>query len=921
MLKSHLSAVAVLAWGCLGAGCAPSGDGEPSDASMAADGAHDAAWNLDGGPLDASATDGQVGEAGEAWPDAAAPDGESWDADADWAWKPSEMHVAAGDNFTCAIGKDRALRCWGEGRHARRGDGTSFHGRIAPGPPTGVHEGGEPWTDWTVVTAGIKHACGLRADGTAWCWGNAHGAGTWSPSDLRPTPVRGAAAEGEGPIWDDWKSLAAGRDHTCGLRADGTLWCWGWDYWGQLGDGRTDGVYHTTPVQVLASEESGDPPWDDWVAVAAGGARTWSQPGGTRISVFSCGIRAGGTLWCWGGGDDGQRGDGTSGLRATPSQVLAADAEAGGDAWDDWVHVAVGGHHACGVRSDGSAWCWGLGNDGQRGDASDTEARFTPARVLAAGAAPGGPAWTDWQLLVAGDAHTCGVRADGTGWCWGQGDEGQRGDDTTEGPQFTPSPIAAAEPLRAWTWLAAGATHTCGLHADGSLWCWGSGGYGQRGDGTGDAIRAAPVEVDEPLPFEPPWTDWVQFAVGWDATCGLRTDGSLWCWGSARHGRLGSIYRRWNDYRTTPAPVLAAGEAHGSARWTDWVAVSRNDRGFCGIRSDGSLWCWGYGANGTLGNGTTEDSWTPSRVLASGEPAGGGAWSDWTAVSGACGLRADHSIWCWSGQTSGTAHLTPQQVPGSAGHEWVEISSGQMHGCARRSDNTLWCWGDNSFGQLGNGDVAPCDEICQVVTPEEEPSDVAWSDWVAVRTSGNRANPDWESGHTCGLRSDGSLWCWGNGDGAYPVDHCLSSPIPCGHPAGGQRGDGTILRVRSTPIQVLAADEPPGGAVWSDWTQVSLGYAHTSGMRADGTLWWWGGVWDLQSSIRQSQTTPTQAPLQELDGGATGDDWVQLGSECGLRADGSLWCWHPNPRGDAQSDRSFRTGGFIQVVASDLGEL
>jgi alpha-tubulin suppressor-like RCC1 family protein len=421
-------------------------------------------------------------------------------------------HVAAGSGHSCARLPSGALRCWGYGEQGQLGDGTTDGARLTPTRVLAANEepGGAEWNDWTAVAGGFNQNCGLRADGGLWCWGETSwgqlGDGVGALYGIaRTTPIQVLAfgEEAGGAVWSDWQAVAGGDAATCGLRANGTLWCWGGNSNGQLGAGIEAGWdAQLTPVQVVAAGvPAGGARWSDWQAVTF------------RIG-HACGLRAGGTLWCWGQRSSGRLGDGyessTSDSRNTPVQVLAADEPMGGAAWNDWVTVAAGGTSTCGIRAGGTLWCWGNGTDGRRGDGTTTANRGTPTQVLAAGESAGGAAWSDWTHVAVGGSgysvtgHACGIREDGTLWCWGTGNRGQRGDGTTNATRTTPVQVLAAGESAGgaawndWTAVATGGSHTCGLRANGTLWCWGAGLAGARGDGDTTLERTTPIRVLDP---------------------------------------------------------------------------------------------------------------------------------------------------------------------------------------------------------------------------------------------------------------------------------------------------------------------------------------------------------------------------------------------------------------------------------------
>lgn len=343
----------------------------------------------------------------------------------------------------------------------------------------------------------------------------------------------------------------AGSYHTCQVRADGTAWCWGWNIYGQLGNGTS--TDSDTQVQVGVDT--------DWAGVAAG-------------QYHSCGLKVDGTLWCWGDNSGSQLGQGTdSGLSRTPLQV-------GGN--DDWTQVTATGRYTCGLRADGTAWCWGENTLGQLGDGT-TDERSVPTQVGTG---------SDWAQLAAGDGHTCGVRTDGTAWCWGYNYNGQLGDDsTTSSPE--PVPVGTATD---WAGVAAWGGVSCGVRTDGTAWCWGFNGNGQLGIGVG-ADRHTPAQVGTD-------TDWLRLSVGGYHVCGTRGNGTAWCWGLNNYGSLGD---GTGAASTTPVRV------DGPADWSGQVTAGSGHA--CASRAAGTLWCWGLNNFGQVGDGSVVNQGTPIRVL------------------------------------------------------------------------------------------------------------------------------------------------------------------------------------------------------------------------------------------------------------------------------------------------------------------
>ncbi len=349
-----------------------------------------------------------------------------------------------------------------------------------------------------------------------------------------------------------------------------------------------------------------------------------------------------------------------------------------------------------------------------------------------------------------------------------------------------PYQTASAGPTtRGWVMIAASEGHTCGIRVDTSLWCWGSNGTGELGDGSG-RNQTAPVEVS---------TGWASVSGAEIATCGIRLDGSLWCWGSGQAGELGLGPTHGQNF---PTPQQVGSD-------TDWLEIAGVFQSFCAVRAPGSLWCWGLNRYGELGLGDNKPRNHPVRV---------GQAARWTGLSGsserACAVMRHESqpsgtIWCW-GNGFG---LSP--VKAASGSRWTAVSVGWEHQCALKTDASLWCWGDNRHGELGDG----------TTTPEASPTLVPGAnDWTSV-TAGFDS--------TCGLESAGALSCWGRNE-------------------FGELGLGDHVD-RLVPTRVAAPTR---------WRAVSNNYLYACGIRSDGSGWCWGynDLGQLGDGTYQDADTP-----------------------------------------------------------------
>ncbi|MEC4685982.1 MAG: hypothetical protein VST71_09665 [Nitrospirota bacterium] len=253
-------------------------------------------------------------------------------------------------------------------------------------------------------------------------------------------------------------SVAAGDAHTVALRTDGTVWAWGDNRSGQLGDGTT--LDSITPVQVNGLAE---------VAVVAAGI------------YHTIALKTDGTVWAWGSNYTGQLGDGTKTDSSTPVQVIDLT---------NVTAIATKSFHTIALKSDGTIWTWGSNNYGQLGD-GPTIYSIMPVQVNEL---------TDVAAIAVGGEHTVALKSDGTVWAWGRNDYGQLGSETTErcelGPtcSITPLQVTGLTDVAA---IAGGGSHTIALKKDGTVWAWGSNIFDQLGVTTSEAC------VDNPRYYAP----------------------------------------------------------------------------------------------------------------------------------------------------------------------------------------------------------------------------------------------------------------------------------------------------------------------------------------------------------------------------------------------------------------------------------
>jgi len=340
------------------------------------------------------------------------------------------------------------------------------------------------------ISAGDHHTCAVKNDGTIRCWGGNEGGqlgNVTTTNSLVPVTVLGIM---------HGITVAAGYGHSCALLSGGTVQCWGQNTWGGLGNGTT-GTCMNSPYTLDVSCSA-----KPVTALGITHAVTVAASFG-----YSCAVLGGGTIQCWGRNEDGQLGDGSATDRSVPVTVSGIT---------NAIDVAAGHEHTCAILSDGTVQCWGSNGNGQLGDGTTTN-RSVPVTV---------PNITDAIVVAAGGQHTCAVLKGGAVQCWGYGQQGQLGSGTTNfaGPSYgSPTPVPVSGITNAVA-VAAGLMFSCAILSDGTVQCWGSNGNGQLGDGT-TTNRSVPVTL-------PNITNAIAVAAGDEHTCAVLSGGTVQCWGS-----------------------------------------------------------------------------------------------------------------------------------------------------------------------------------------------------------------------------------------------------------------------------------------------------------------------------------------------------------------------------------------------------
>jgi alpha-tubulin suppressor-like RCC1 family protein len=336
------------------------------------------------------------------------------------------------------------------------------------------------------VSAGKDHVCAIDYYDNLYCWGSnfngqlgINGVSSGSGSGVQvPTKVNGEA----------WKGVDAGEAHACGATFDNKLYCWGYNYFGQIGNNKSgENQQEIMPILIFSDNEG---------LFSAGRNHT-------------CTIKSN-KLYCWGHNSNGQVGAG-SGDNVISSPINISSTV-------DWKMVSAGAQHTCGINNSSKLYCWGLNLEGELGDGTNVY-KNAPVQI-----------GTDqWNYISAGWGYTCGIKVGGSLFCWGANGEGQLGDNGSNSSSTVPVQVDSTM-VTSWKKVSAGTMHTCAISLNDELYCWGRNNYGQ-------------IAVESVLSFNSPQMvsadKWIDVSAGDGFSCGVQMNGGMYCWGLNEFGQIG----------------------------------------------------------------------------------------------------------------------------------------------------------------------------------------------------------------------------------------------------------------------------------------------------------------------------------------------------------------------------------------------
>jgi alpha-tubulin suppressor-like RCC1 family protein len=603
----------------------------------------------------------------------------------------------------------------------------------------------------------------------------------------------------------NWSNIEISRSgSSLAIKTDGTLWSWGLNNYGQLG--LDDNVNRSSPTQISSENTI-------WASISSYGNH-------------SAAIKLDGTLWTWGKGSSGNLGNNDTKSVSSPIQTLTSG--------NSWKNISTGCDFTSAIKTDGTLWGWGLNNFGSLANNSAIN-HSSPVQTVSAG--------TNWKVVSSGLYNTLGIKTDGTLWGWG--DSKGLGIGEFVGLCVS-SPVQTISGGTNWKKSSTSGVHSISLKTDGSLWMWGCNDLGQLGNG-------CLIDAHSPTQICSFSTNWRQVKASYKTSAAINSEGHACLWGKAASCLEGYITGNTNDLlvwgcgiSSLIAPISSLNipkSVYPKTLNCDWIKVSSQHQNVAAIRPDNSLFIGGCN-DGKIGNGGTATTTGSFENLC-------GSWCDvFIGVNHVSGIKTDGTLWTWGcgaagglGDNSTISKSSPVQTI-SGGTDWKSVNlSRNLHSAAIKTNGSLWLWGCGQCGVHGNNSTINRSSPVQTISGGTNWCCVAIGRQtaIAIKTDGslwawgwngcgkttlttNRSSPvqilagsnnsqvSMKADTVGTIRSDGSLWLWGWGQ--Y-----------------GVHGNNSVVN-RSSPVQTVS-----GG---TDWCSVVAACTQTGALKTDGTLWMWG---------------------------------------------------------------------------------
>ena len=820
--------------------------------------------------------------------------------------------ISAGGSFndghSLARASDGTVYAWGRGVYGQLGNGTTTDSNV----PVAVKTVGTPMAAKTItqISAGAGHSLALASDGTVYAWGqNTYGqlGNNVTTNSSSPVAVQttGTPMAGKSIV-----NIAAGGYHSLALADDGTVYAWGYNPTGQLGNGAT--VDSRTPVAVKAT---GTPMAGKNIIKIAAGVHN------------SLALASDGTVYTWGRGEFGQLGNGTT----TDSNIPVAVKTVGTPmASKTIIGISGGPAYMLAVDSNGKVYGWGRNANGQLGSLSHTDSSVPVASQIPAGKSIIQVSAGGWD-----GSHSLALTHDNIVYGRGRNSNGQLGNNSTsdslaavvaqlnlmdtpstptqvvvesgnakatiswQSPVVTGGKSIVGYVLRYRTigavdWTTVDVAATVTSHAITGLTndqIYQTQVAAKTATGTGDfssivlATPHAKPTITNVSPaigpvaggqnvtitgtnFMPKGKKIVQTANGSGYSLALASDGTVYTWGQNNYGQLG-------NGTTTDSNVPVAVKTVGTPmEGKKIIQVSTKVWYSLALASDGTVYAWGLNGSGQLGDGTITHSSTPVAVKTIGTPMEGKTIVGIAAgASHSLALASDGKIYVWGGNAYGqfgngvttTSSVVPVAVKTVGtpmdNKKIIQIHAGYYHSLALASDGTVYAWGQNTYGQLGNNTMINANAPVSVQT-----IGTPMAGKIIIQLAAGNSQ-------SVALASDGTIYAWGWN--MY-----------------GQLGNGTTVDTR-IPVAVKVTGTPMAGKVIA---QVAASNAHTLAVASDGTVYDWG--WNQYGQLGNNTTTNSSVPVAVQTTGTpmVGKVISQVTSggsanSLALASDGTMYTW------------------------------
>ena len=728
--------------------------------------------------------------------------------------------INGGKDHTCVMKNNQEIDCWGKGSHGRLGDdkldsrGYPHHVIATNGNPN------SRFSEAIQVVAGEYHSCALKENGTVYCWGYGTYLGINSITGTKdyPVPVTVSTSSNLSGI----KQISSFNQHTCAVNSSGNVYCWGKGQNGEIGNGTNNNATRAT-------------------SVVAGEGSTTSLTGISKVSTggdFTCALKTDGGVLCWGKNEYGQLGDGNTGASHNTNDPVAV-IDSSDTAIGDISDISVGNEHSCALTNAGKVLCWGAGTSGQLGN----------------------------DAMVGSDHPVYVVDGDGSN-----------------------------THLTGIIQISSGFDFTCALDNIGNVYCWGAGIYGKLGnDATTNKDHPVHVVETNGTPSSM-FSDVVQIGVGFNHVCALKSTGKIFCWGQGHRGRLGdnditihsvgypvSVVTSFHD--TTPHDLgndfICTTDANGieTCNLMPYLPTFMSGQLDEGISDSISIDLDNIETIADISFYSDQYCNQPLTHTNNANPAiiSNLPWGE-THIYFKRGARS----FCYN------SSLTYLRIYRSF-HTRERIVIGKVHTCALKDGGEVLCWGEGSFGRLGNNATDDKDHPVQVKSVDGNST----LDGIVEISAGGAT--------TCALKSNGKVLCWGFG-------------------SVGQLGNDKSDETNKLPTYVVDGDG--SSTHLTSIVQISVGAGHSCALKADGGVLCWGegkngSLGNNANGTANKKDHPVAVKSVDGTSNLGGITYISAGRHytCALSYTQNIYCWGFNSTGQLGNDTT--TNSLLPVLVVD----